>query len=54
MEAINKEIEICRLCLIAWDCITIEQEREVIYRLNMLNNIKKEVMRGTVNTSSNR
>mgnify|MGYP003663609619 CR=1 FL=1 len=54
MEAINKEIALCQQCLIAWDMFTAQEERETIYRLNMLNKIKQELSRGAINTSSNR
>ena len=54
MDTINKEIAICLQLLKAWDYTTLEQEREVIYRLNMLNKIKKEVGNGAVDTSLGR
>ena len=54
METINKEIALCQQCLIAWDMFTVQEERETIYRLNMLNKIKQELSRGAINTSSNR
>lgn len=54
VDTINKEIAICEQLLRAWDCTTLEQEREVIYRLNMLRKIKREVELGAVDTSPNR
>ena len=54
MGIINKEIAICLQVLKAWDCTTLEEEREVIYRLNMLNKIKQEVCNGATDTSLNR